>query len=391
MTRSHAIIHAEVLTPLELIHDGAVIWDGSTIARVGPTQHLQEVLRGCESVTSARGQTVAPGFIELHAHGALGHDVADKNPKGIEKISRHFCAHGTTAFVAALCYDPEALRSLRETCRKGVSGAQLLGLYSEGPFINPAKRGGIPEQSVLAADPAQLQSILGELQDSLLLMTLAPEIPGAMDLIPLLRQAGVVAAQGHSDASLETAREAAGRGATHLTHLYNAMSGLHHREPGLAALPFDRADVTAEITADGVHVHPAILRLSLRAQFDPPNLALITDSVRPAGMPDGEYTHLGRPMRLQGTRAALLDGTLVGSVITQDQALARVVREAGVPLQKALYMASTLPAKILGLDHERGEIAAGKRADMVMLDEGLGVTGTILKGQFLRPTELGER
>jgi N-acetylglucosamine-6-phosphate deacetylase len=310
----------------------------------------------------------------------MGHDVSDASPEAIQTVSRFLAEHGTTAFLAAAVYDPAALQTLHDVTRDGAEGAALLGVYLEGPFINPAKRGGVPAAAIRPPSERLLTEILQSYEGSLRMMTVAPEMPGALPLIPILRRAGVIPALGHSDAPLAVALEAERHGARHLTHLFNAMSGLHHREPGLAALVAASDDVTAEITADGVHVHPTMLRLAMRLAGHPPRLALITDCVRPTGLPDGDYAHLGRPMRLTGTRAALLDGTLVGSVITLRQAIVNAVRDGDAPLADAVYMSTLLPATILGIQREYGHLDAGARADLLLLDREFAVASVYVAG-----------
>ncbi len=379
MTR-HAIIHAQLITPDEVIQDGAVVWSGSTIERVGTCRELAAELFQCSERIDATGKIVTPGFIDMHLHGATGYDVGDSNPTAIQTISHFLIRHGVTAFLGAAGYDEPALRVLDEMTRIGTDGAELLGIYLEGPFINPEKRGGIPADRIRPPAQHTLDQILSSLGRSLRVMVVAPELPGALDMIPQLRAAGIVPALGHSSATLDQGHLAAALGATHLTHLFNAMSGLHHREPGLAALIFDHPEATAEIVVDGVHIHPSMLRLITSLPQPSSHLALITDSVRPTGLPDGDYTHMGRPMRLSGNRAALLDGTLVGSTLTLDRAIANTVQLCNLPPQQAIHMATLLPAKILGLERERGQLTRGTRADLAILNPDLTVETAYLAG-----------
>jgi len=376
----HAIIHAQLITPDKAIADGAVIWSGRTIERVGTCRELAAELSQCSERIDATGKIVTPGFIDMHLHGAIGHDVGDGDPAAIQAISRFLTRHGVTGFLGAAGYDETALRVLDETTRTGTDGAELLGIYLEGPFINPEKRGGIPADRIRPPDRKILDQILMTIGRSLRVMVVAPELPGALDMIPQLRAAGIVPALGHSSATLDQGHQAAALSATHLTHLFNAMSGLHHREPGLAALIFDHPEITAEIVADGIHIHPSMLKWITNLPQLSPHLALITDSVRPTGLPDGDYTHMGRPMRLSGNHAALLDGTLVGSILTLDHAIANAVQRCGLPLQQAIHMATLLPAKILGLERERGRLIPGARADLAILNPDLTVEATYLAG-----------
>jgi N-acetylglucosamine-6-phosphate deacetylase len=258
----------------------------------------------------------------------------------------------------------------------------VLGAHLEGPFLNPARAGAIPPEFMFPAEPARLARLLDAAPDTLRLMTIAPDAPGALDLIPTLVERGIVASLGHTAADYDLFQRALVAGARHTTHLFNAMTGIAHRAPGAAgaALTDDRA--TVELIADGHHIHPAILALALRAK-GASRAALVSDAVGPAGLPPGEYDWLARRVVSDGETVRLPDGTLAGSLGTLDRAL-RVVTAplpdgAGLSLVEAAHVLATTPARILGLS-TKGQIALGYDADLVAIDDNGRVRLTLIGG-----------
>ncbi|MBI4866991.1 MAG: N-acetylglucosamine-6-phosphate deacetylase [Candidatus Wallbacteria bacterium] len=359
--------------------DAAVELEGPSIRRVadpgdidGPFEELGECL-------------LAPGFIDVHTHGAGGADFADPRPGAVARAARCKLAHGTTGFMASLISSPwvsisAALAHLGQFRATDPLGSALLGVHFEGPFLNAAMRGAHPAENLLAPALAIADEYLERVPRGLCAMfTVAPELPDGLALVEHLARSGAVVAQGHSRASYDQARQAMERGARHATHLFNAMAPLHHRNPGIAGAFLDEPEATVELIPDGTHVHPALLRLVSRLK-GPAGIAAVTDSVPVAGLAPGTYEWLGREVALREAGAFLPGGTLAGSALDASGAL-RGLLAAGLSLAPALTMLTETPARLLGLWAERGSLSPGKRADLVVLDPNLRVTRTYLAGQ----------
>ena len=349
-------------------------------------QGAQVVAVEGSAVTESQAQAaglpwVLPGFIDLHVHGGGGHDSM-AGGSAVAHIARAHARHGTTALLATTMTAPRseieaALRAMAPACaQRPAGGAAVLGAHLEGPYLNPGRLGAQPD----FASTATLQDVLAlHALAPLRLITIAPEVPGHLDLIVALRAQGFVVHIGHSAGTYEDGVAALAAGASGFTHLFNAMTGLHHREPGMAGAALAHAR-RAEVIPDLVHVHPGALRVALRCI---PDLYCVTDSTAAAGMPDGEY-RLGRhtvTKCLGGVRLA--DGTLAGSTLTMDQALRNLVG-LGLPLAEASRRCSTIAAEHLGLT-DRGRLAPGARADVVVLGPALDLQRVLIEGEEIEP------
>ena len=340
-----------------------------------------------------RGATLAPGLIDLHTHGADGHDAMDATPTALEGMARFAARHGVTAFLAATMTSEEsavlaALRNIKGHMRRDLAGARLLGAYVEGPFLSPA-RAGAHEQSVLRAPtPREVKAILET--GAARVVVIAPELPGAGDAIERLAQAGVIAALGHTAASYGQMVAAAEAGATLVTHLFNAMTSLHHRNPGPVGAALTVDGLTCELIADLVHIHPEVLRLAVRAKgLD--GIALVTDAMRGAGLPDGEYSLGGLPVVVANGSARLRDGRLAGSVLTMDRAVRNLKDVMEISLAEAWRLGSAVPARVLGLADTKGAIAEGMDADLVVCDAEGRVRATMVAGRIVHGADaMGE-
>jgi N-acetylglucosamine-6-phosphate deacetylase len=333
---------------------------------------------GASSPRAVDSPIVLPGFVDLHVHGGGGHDVMEGGDAARHVAALH-ARHGTTSLLATTMTAPvadlvAAFTALAPHCRaRSPGGARILGIHLEGPFINAGKLGAQPDFA-RPLDPGELRSL--HAIAPIRLLTIAPETPGHLEAIAGLRSGGFVVQLGHSLASYEDGCEALARGAAGFTHLFNAMSGFHHRSPGLAGAALAHAQY-AEIIPDLLHVHPGAIRAAIRAI---PRLYCVTDSTAAAGMPDGEY-RLGRQAVtkcLGGVRLA--DGTLAGSTLTMDQALRNLVEAIGMDVAEASRRCSTHAADYLGLA-DRGRIAAGAWADLVVLDSDLNLTRVLVEGE----------
>jgi N-acetylglucosamine-6-phosphate deacetylase len=386
-TQAHwSLVGCRVVTPGGIVDEGTITIADGRIAMVGATTTTRAATGMARDL---RGLTLLPGFIDLHIHGAGG---ADAHAGEIAALATFLPRCGVTSFLPTLAADAEArtiaaLRAIGATMAaqgEGAGGATVLGAHLEGPFLNPARAGAIAPEHMHPAEPDRLARLLAAAPGTVRLMTVAPDAPGALDLIPAIVAAGVVVSLGHTAADYALFRRAIDAGARHTTHLFNAMSGINHRAPGSAGAALTDERITIELIADGEHIHPAILALALHAKGTA-NVAIVSDAVGPAGLPAGEYTWFGRQVRSDGETVRLPDGTLAGSLGTLDRGLrtllAPVPSGAGLALAEAAQCLATVPARILGLA-DRGTIAPGQIADLVAIDDAGAIRLTIVGGQI---------
>ncbi|MBV8380670.1 MAG: N-acetylglucosamine-6-phosphate deacetylase [Paucibacter sp.] len=370
-----ADIRGHILTPEGFVRGTLHVAQGR-IARIeGERVSESEVRHGAEDLP-----IVLPGFIDLHVHGGGGRDTMEAGD-AIASIARIHARHGTTALLATTMTAPleeirSAMAALGDSCRqRPAQAARVLGVHLEGPYINPGKLGAQPD----FAKPATIAEIQAlHALAPIRLITMAPELAGNIELIGPLREAGFIVQIGHSAGSYEDGVAALDAGAKGFTHLFNAMTGLHHREPGMTGAALAHARY-AEIIPDLLHVHPGALRVALRSI---PCLYCVTDSTAAAGMPDGQY-RLGRhtvTKCMGGVRLA--DGTLAGSTLTMDQALRNLVQQLGLTIEDAARRVSTNAADYLGLA-EHGRLQAGAHADFVVMDRALELQRVVVEGEVI--------
>lgn len=326
---------------------------------------------------------VSPGLIDLQVNGADGAEVGD-DPEAIEQISRWLVRTGVTAWLptvvtAAAAFYPGVFEAYRRV-DPGI-GATPLSLHLEGPFLAPARKGAHQLQYIESANDELFESWLT--QDAIRLVTLAPERSGGLDRIRRLAERGIVVSLGHTDATFDEFSAGVDAGATKATHLFNAMSPMHHRQPGamIAAMTDDR--VTAGLIPDAIHAHPASVRLALRAK-SPERIAVVSDMMSAIGLGPGTYELGGQTVQVDGSTARLADGTLAGSVLTMDQAVRNLVSWADVPVATALLMCTQVPADLIH-DRSRGRLVAGARADLTLWSDQLEVAGTYVGGVHAWP------
>ncbi len=388
-------IHASrILTPDEEISDGVIIVEGSRIVALG---HRDEVRLPADAVDYvAAGLTVVPGFMDLHIHGAGGHDVMEASAPALDRITSTAASHGTTSFLATTVTAPveETCRSLEgiaayirshetpDDSQAGRLAAEILGIHLEGPFISHACRGVHPPRSIAKPSAELLEQFLKAADGRAKILTLAPELPGALELIAVAVAAKLVVALGHTNADYDQARAAIHAGARHAVHTYNAMRPFSHRDPGVVGAILTDPEVTAEIIADLIHVAaPAIQVLIGSKGFD--TVLLVSDGMAATGMPDGNYRLGTFEVSVKDGVCRNAEGKLAGSTLTLDRALRNVVG-LGVPLKDAVRMATVLPARRLGLAGKKGIIAPGADADLVVLTPDLRVAGVMTRGAGLR-------
>jgi len=351
----------------------------------------------------ARGCFVVPGFIDVHVHGVDGHDVLDGGA-ALTTIAARMPRFGVTAFCpTTVACSPDALRDVLtqvRLCRAAPPpGARVLGAHLESNFINPAMCGAQPVEHLrLPPSPdavpdvgftaADVLDVIAGHRDEVAIVTVAPELPGGIELVTLLAEAGHRVSLGHSSADFATAHAAFDAGARHATHLFNRMPPMSHRAPGLVGAVLSRDDVTAELICDGYHVHPAVMRLAIAAKT-PAGIVAISDGTAGAGLPVGACARLGGRSIRVGERAAFLDdGTLAGSTLTMDGAFRQLLTLSRDGLVDAATMCATSPARALGLD-KHGIIAPGAAADFVVLDQEMAVKYTCIAGEIVYARDSG--
>lgn len=330
------------------------------------------------------GHLLVPGMIDVHIHGANGFDMMDGTDKSIQEVSSACASSGCTSFLATSVSSTledllEMIRSVKRVIGHEV-GAKIAGIHLEGPYLNPKRKGMQNEKYLRHPNLEEMNLIFEEAGSLIKMVTIAPELPGGMELISYLKEKGVVIAIAHSDATYEEAKQAFASGASHVTHCFNGMRPIHHRDPGVIVAAFEEKHVSLQAIVDNVHLHPAIIRL-MHTLKGPEGMVLITDALQAMGLGDGSYMFGGHHVTVSEGVARLKDGTLASSTVTMNEAL-RYTVETGIPLIDAVKMASTTPANILALQ-QKGTITSGFDADLVLLDDEFKVCWTMVNGQIL--------
>lgn len=371
-----ALVNALLLDPeASEAKPGGLLLDGERIAsHLGPGERVPESAR----CVDLGGQALAPGFLDIHYHGALVFGPVRGAGAALASTAHELLASGVTGFLPTTVAWPQAelaqrVGALAEACAASVGGATALGLHLEGPWIAPAAAGAQPAAGIRDFTASEGIDLFERGQGLLRMVTFAPELPGTAALLAELGRRGIVAALGHSVATSEQAEAAVERGAQHVTHLWNAMSGIHHRAPGLAGVALADDRLSSDVICDGVHVHPTAVRLAARVKQE--RLLLITDRVA-AGSDFGSGDLVD-----DGTALRLADGRLAGSRLTLDRAVANAVAFGAMSRLEAIAAATLRPARLLGLEGERGTLRSGARADLAVLDADGAVTETWLGGR----------
>lgn len=334
---------------------------------------------GVDKIIDAAGAYVAPGFVNVHIHGCDGADTMDEDADALGKIAAFQARTGVTSFLPTTmtcAYDAveRALVRIRRAMTEKSHGARILGTHMEGPFISPAKKGAQDEQYILPPTFAKIAPY----RDVIKIITVAPEMLSEENFIESCRKSGIIVSLGHTAADYETACAAIARGATHITHLCNAMTGLNHRKPGVLGAALD-TDANCELIVDNVHVHPAMQRIIYAAKRGT-HIIPITDSMRACGLSDGVSELGGQKVYVNGTRATLADGTIAGSVLRMNDGL-RILREnLGASIPTIVEMATRTPAEELNVYDKLGSLTVGKYADIVIFDEDFRIRRTIVGG-----------
>ncbi|WP_077063472.1 N-acetylglucosamine-6-phosphate deacetylase [Streptomyces sp. MP131-18] len=378
MMKCTVLTGAKVVRPAGVVDSGRVTVEGTRFAagRRGETDGAV--------VTDLPGHWILPGFVDLHLHGGGGASFsAGTAEEALAVIATHR-ARGTTTMVAStVTGDLGDLARQAAALSELVEQGDLAGIHFEGPFIAENRCGAHDPTLLRDPDPADVRKLIDAARGTARMLTLAPERPGGIDAVRLLRDSGVIAAVGHTDATYETTRRAIDAGATVATHLFNAMPPLAHRSPGPIAALLEDERIAVELVNDGHHLHPSVLRLAFRTA-GPDRVAFITDAMGAAGMGDGRYPLGPLEVEVTGGVARLAEGgAIAGSTLTQDRALRRAVTVDGLPVADAARALSSTPARLLGIDDRVGSIEEGKDADLVVLDRDFEVRGVMRKGDWL--------
>ena len=372
-------------TPTSEMPDAAILIRDGVIESITPRSAV-ELPADAEEIV-ALDKIAAPGFLDVHIHGAAGHDVMEGTEAALKTIAATIAAHGTTSFVATtVTASPEAICRGAEGVARYIAlqhsvadfRAEALGVHFEGPFISPVRRGVHPPGFLQLPSAELLEQFIAAARGRAQILTIAPELLGAMPCIDAARNAGLIVAIGHTDATYEQARAAFARGARHAVHVYNAMRPFSHRDSGVIGAVLTTPEVTAELIADGVHVDETAMRLLLQAK-GATGVILVSDGTAATGMPDGKYMLGTFEVTVSGGVSRNAEGKLAGSTLTLDRALRNIVN-LGTPLQDALRMLTLNPATLLGLEFKKGVLRAGADADLLLLDDSLQVTRVWTRG-----------
>lgn len=385
MNETNAIVNGTIVTPFKTIPKGKVVFKDGKIVAVGGKKDV-EVPKDSKIIDASR-KLVAPGFIDIHVHGGGGRDIMEASYEAINEVAKYLASHGTTAFLPTTVSTSqndllEVVKTVREVIEAGTRGAEVLGVNLEGPYISFEKRGAQNRDYLKLPSQNEFKEVFEASNRTVRIITLAPELDGARELMHMLRHLGITISIGHSNATYNEAVEAIKNGVTHATHTFNAMRGFHQREPGVvgAVLVHDR--LTAELISDNFHVHPAAMKLLIKTKGTD-KIVLVTDAIQASGMADGEYKLGGQNVFVKDGVCRLESGELAGSTLTMDKAIYNTAKSVHLPLRTTIGMATINPAVVIGVDKEKGSLEPGKDADIVIIDEEVNVHMTIVNGNVV--------
>ena len=341
-----------------------------------------------QEIIVAEQCTLIPGMIDIHIHGANGFDVMDATEEAIDAMANALPREGTTSFLATTITQAEddierAIRNVANYKKKDRMRPQadVVGIHVEGPFISPLRAGAQPIQHIQKPNPELFMKWQELAKQSIKVITMAPEEERGIAFIEYAKKNGVIVSIGHSDAQMEILEKAIQAGATHVTHLYNGMRGMHHREPGVVGMALASVDLFVEMIVVGLHIHPVVVKNTWKIKTAE-KIILITDAMRAKGLPDGEYELGGQVVKVKDRKPLLQDGTIAGSILTMDQAMKNMISFTSCTLEDAVKMTSENPAKQLQQFDKIGSIKEGKDADLVVLNQNLDVVMTFCKGKL---------
>ncbi len=386
---STILIHAgRAFAPTTEINEAGILIREGVIEAIGPRSGMS-LPAGAQEICATE-RTAVPGFIDIHIHGAGGHDVMQGSAEALRAVTRKVSQFGTTSLVATTvtASTDQTLRAVEgiaayiaRQSESEESRAEILGIHFEGPFISKARRGVHPSEWIQPPSAATFDKFLKAAAGNARMITIAPEVLGAAPCIDAARAAGLVVSIGHTDANYEQARAAMARGAQSATHVYNAMRPFSHRDPGVIGAVLTSPEINAELVADGVHVEEAAMKLLLLAK-GAAHVTLVSDGLSATGMPDGKYMLGGFEVTVSGGVCRNAEGVLAGSTLTLDRALRNIVA-LGTSLADAVRMLTLNPATLLGIEFKKGSLRVGADADILLLDRSLHLTDVWARGVAL--------
>ncbi|MCS7463741.1 N-acetylglucosamine-6-phosphate deacetylase [Paenibacillus doosanensis] len=386
------LYNVKIVTPESTIQNGWILLTEGRISAMGQdtgsVEHARTLSPSCDLI-DGQGGWVIPGFIDIHVHGGYGYDFMDADAAELDAIARFHGQHGTTGMLATTVTAPKAdldrvLERVQAYRESGMAYAQLLGVHLEGPYISAKWPGAQNPQHIVPPQPAWLDDWTRRFPGLIRMQTLAPETEGALEYIEALCAHGIVAALGHTDATFDQVQLAVRHGLSHAVHTFNAMTRLHHREPGTVGAVLTNPAIMAEVIADGHHVHPACIGLLAQLK-GPDNMVLITDAMSAAGLGNGEYKLGDLDVVVKDGVARLKEGdSLAGSTLTMIDAFRYAVLNAGISVEHASRMASATPARRLGIEQATGSLAPGKQADVLLLNAQLELERVWVQGLAIR-------
>lgn len=381
MTAPMTVISNGKIVTSDGVVEGDLVLSGGTIECI---ETRANNFRGSPEIIDAAGGFVVPGLVDLHVHGAGGANLWDETSGSVDNVCRSLAGFGTTCCLATGLITAEKesdeLDEVVDAVGSGRAGAQIVGIHLEGPFINPEKRGMIPPEYVQECSPARWREVWDDCRSKLRMMTIAPEVSGATDVIREMVDEGVIPALGHTNATLEEVRTGMEAGLSHVTHLANAMRGLHHREPGALGAALMEDDLSVQIIADGHHLHPEFVRWVVEMK-GAERCCLVTDGIGPMGISAGHCDYQDYQCTIQDGAVYGPNGDLVGTTLTLLQIVQRAKKFTGLPLYEAVNMASLYPARVLDIADSKGSIAPGKDADVIVCDENFNVDAVLIGGR----------
>lgn len=373
-------INGKFYIPDKVIDNGSMLVNSS--GRIERIESHQMGVSPDTIVKDLNGQTVLPGFIDIHVHGGNGYNFMNATFEDLDGMSKFHARHGTTSFLATTTTSSEekinrALSCAVRSLKSGLNGAELLGVHLEGPFINEVRSGSQDKSEIRKPDLIELGHFLMISENNIKLVTIAPEMKNGMELVRFLAEKGVAISIGHSDATFQQVNEAVENGVSHTTHHFNGMRPFHHREPGVAGAGFMMPGLTTELIGDGIHVDPEVVKFLFETKGIM-KVCLITDAVFCAGLPEGDYC--GVSVSKEG-KVSLKDGSsLAGSSLTMMQALKNVMSYTGYSLMEVLPSLTLVPAEEIKIDQYKGSLEVGKDADFLIVNDELSILSTFVRG-----------
>lgn len=380
--------NANIIIPYEIKVNSSLEIEDGRIANVFDGSSLNESIY--DFVIDVKGHFLSPGFIDIHNHGNFGHDFMEGTYKAMESISDFHLKNGVTSYLATIMTEDigairKAIDGVKDYIEKDGNSNKLtskaMGIYLEGPYFAIEKKGAQPEKHIKNPDLKEIKELIKRANNHIKIVSLAPELSGAYDIIRYLSKEGIIVSAGHTIATFDETKKAIDLGITHATHLYNGMRAFNHREPGVVGAVLTDERVVCEIICDGIHNHYNALDLAVKVKGKY-GVILISDSMMATGMEDGKYLLGGKDVFLKNGEVRLADGALAGSILTLNKAVYNMNKYVIVPLEDAVRMASLNPARAIGVDDIKGSIEIGKDADLIIFDENVNILGAMVKGKY---------